>query len=75
MDEMRADMPFKTRFQLLGRCPFEPGEVVPMVKSHALVQVLVLSGGALSKVVLTQTRVTYKIYLKIGGGRIGSGDC
>lgn len=27
---MRADRPLKTRFQLLGRCPFDPGEVVPM---------------------------------------------
>lgn len=35
---MRAHRPFigtsqKTRFQLLGRCPLEPGEVVPLVKS------------------------------------------
>ena len=43
--DTRADTSFKTRFHLLGRFPFEPGEVVPMVKSQELVQVLVLSGG------------------------------
>lgn len=37
MDEMRADKPFKTRFQLLGGCPFEPREVIPMMKSQELV--------------------------------------
>ena len=37
-------MPFKIRFQLLGRCPIEPGETVPMATSQELVQVLVLSG-------------------------------
>lgn len=42
--DMRADMPFKFRFQLMGRCPFESGEMVPIVKSQELVQVLVLSG-------------------------------
>ena len=46
MNEMRVDVPFKTRFQLLGRCPFEPGKMVPMVKSQELVQMLVLSGGS-----------------------------
>ena len=42
---MRADMPFITIFQLLGRCPFEPGEVVTIVKSQELVQVLASPGG------------------------------
>lgn len=43
--DTRAEMPFKTKFQLLGRGPLEPGEVVPMVKYQELTQVLVLSGG------------------------------
>lgn len=43
--DTRAEMPFKTRFRLLGRCPLEPREVVPMVKYQELTQVLALSGG------------------------------
>lgn len=42
--DMRADKPFKSRYQLLDRCLFELGKVVPMVKSQELAQVLVLSG-------------------------------
>ena len=44
MSEMRADTHFKTRFQLLGRCLFEPGDVIPTVKFQEWVQVLMLSG-------------------------------
>lgn len=42
--DMGADMPFETKFQLLGRCPLEPGEAVSMVKYQELVQELALSG-------------------------------
>ena len=42
--DARADVPFKTRFQLLGRGPFGSGEVVPMVKFQEVVQVLAFSG-------------------------------
>lgn len=39
--DMKVDMPrvgtsWKTKFQLLGKCPLEPGEVVPAVKSREL---------------------------------------
>ena len=42
--DVRAGMPFKTRFQVLGRCLREPGWTVPVMKSQELVRVLVLSG-------------------------------
>lgn len=42
--DMRADMFFKTKFQLLGRCPLEPGEAVSVVKYQELGQELALSG-------------------------------
>ena len=38
-------MSFRTRLQSLGKCHFEPGEVVSMGKPRELVQVLVLTGG------------------------------
>ena len=38
---------WKTRFQLQGRCPLEPGEVVPVVKSQELVQGLTYLEGSL----------------------------
>lgn len=39
---MKATVPFKTRFQLLSRYPFEPGEMLPMKKFQEFGQVLAL---------------------------------
>lgn len=42
--DVRAGMPFKIRFQVLGSCLLEPGGAVPVVKFQELVRELVLSG-------------------------------
>lgn len=39
--DVRADMTFKTRFQVLGRCLLEPeAGAIPVVKSQEIVKVL-----------------------------------